>query len=183
MSDRDRPPGLLDSGRMVDERPAAETTAADGDAWIYLISSATGLSVEDRVREHIEEACEEGGWPIVGRPAEDSGEPRDPGRLFEDVRHAVEHADCVIALLGELGESADAELVLAYSHRRPIIGLATGQGSPASEVQAMLEDYERARVISCADSKECATRLRGVLADPDFSAIIRQAVGEQAAAP
>lgn len=167
---------------MVDERTAVETTAVDGDAWIYLISSGAGPSAEDRVREHIAEACEDGGWPIVGRPAEDSGEQRDPGRLFEDVSHAVEHADCVIALLGGPGETADAELVLAYSHRRPIIGLTTGQGSPASEAQAMLEGYERARVISCADPEECAIRLREVLADPDFSAIIRQAVGEQAAA-
>jgi len=167
---------------MVDERPAAETTAVDGDAWIYLIDSAAPRSVADPARQRIEQACEEGGWPIVRRPAEDSVSHRDPGRLFEDVRHAVEHADCVIALLGEPGDSTDAELVLAYSHRRPIIGLATSQGGPASVVQAMLGDYERARVISCAAPEDYAPRLREVLADPDFSAIIRQAVGEQAAA-
>jgi hypothetical protein len=168
---------------MIDERPAAETAAVDGAAWIYLISSATGLSVEDRVRERIQEACEDSGWPIVDWPAGGSGHRPDPGRLFEDVRHAVEHADCVIVLLGESSETADAELVLAYSHRRPIIGLrATGQGSPASEAQAMLEDYERARVISWAEPEECVARLREVLADPDFSATIRQAVGEQAMA-
>lgn len=88
----------------------------------------------------------------------------------------------MIALLGEPGNSADAELVLAYSHRRPIIGLATSQGKPTSRVQAMLGDYERARVISCADPEQYAARLREVFADPEFSAIIRQAVGEQAAA-
>ncbi len=167
---------------MIDERPAVETTAVDGDAWIYLIASAAGPSGPDCVRERIEQVCEEGGWPIVGRPAEDPVPHRDPGLLFEDVRHAVEHADCVIALLGEPGENADAELVLAYSHRRPIIGLAISHGTPVSGVQAMLGDYERARVISCAGPEEYATGLREVLADPDFSAIIRQAAGEQAAA-
>jgi nucleoside 2-deoxyribosyltransferase len=94
----------------------------------------------------------------------------------------VEHADCVIALLDEPADGADAELVLAFSHRRPIIGLTTSQGAPASGFQAMLGDYERARIISCADSEEYAGRLREVFADPDFSAIIRQAVAEQAAA-
>lgn len=117
-------------------------------------------------------------------PTEDPERHRDPGSLFEDLRHAVEHADCVVALLGEPGGPADAELVLAYSHRRPIIGLRMSQGdSPASEVQAMLDHYERARVISCQDPEECGAQLRAVLSDPDFGATIRQAVGERAAAP
>ena len=166
---------------MSDERSEADSTAVDGDAWIYLISSATGLSATRHVRAHVKEACEDGGWPIVDRPAADSLHHRDPGRFFEDIRHAVGYADCVIAFLGETGETTDAELALAYSHRRPVIGLATSQSLPVSEVQAMLGDYERARVISCTDPEECATRLREVLADPDFNAVIRQAVGERAA--
>ena len=136
------------------------------------------------MRARVVEVCEEGGWPIVGWPAEDPDRDLDPGHLFEDVRHAVEHADCVVALLGESGETADVELALAYSHRRPIIGLRMAEeGSGASGVQAMLEGYERARLISCAGPEECGSRLSAVLSDPDFGATIRQAVGERAAAP
>ncbi len=156
----------------------------DGAAWIYLISGAAGLATEDSVRERVMEICEEGGWPIVGWPTDDPDRHSDPGHLFEDVRHAVEHADCVVAVLGEPGEVADAELALAYSHRRPIIGLRVArEDSPASTVQAMLEGYERARVISCGDSEECGAQLRAVLSDPDFGVTIRQAVGERAAVP
>ena len=132
------------------------------------------------MRERILEVCEEGGWPIVAWPTEDPDCHRDPGSLFEDVRHAVEHADCVVVLLGEPGWAADAELVLAFSHRRPIIGLRISQGdSPAPGVQAMLEDYERARVIFCQDPEECGDQLRAALSDPDFGATIRQAVKSQ----
>lgn len=169
---------------MIDEHQAAEAAVVDGAAWIYLTSPGTGFSTGESMRERILEVCEEGGWPIVAWPTEDPDRHRDPGDLFEDVRHAVEHADCVVALLGEPGGTADAELVLAYSHRRPIIGLRMGQGdSPTSGVQAMLEDYERARVISCRDPEECGGQLRAALSDPDFGATIRQAVGERAAAP
>jgi nucleoside 2-deoxyribosyltransferase len=169
---------------MIDERSAAEAAAADGAAWIYLISTLTGLPSEGTVRESVREVCEEGGWPIVGWPTDDSGRNTDTGHLFEDVRHAVEHADCVIALLGESGGTADAELALAYSHRRPVIGLRLmPEDSPASAVQAMLGDYERARVVSCQDPEDCGVRVRAVLSDPDFGATIRQAVGERAAAP
>jgi nucleoside 2-deoxyribosyltransferase len=169
---------------MIDERSAAEPEVVDGAAWIYLISPAVDRLAGDSVHERVVEVCAKGGWPTVGWPTEDSERHRDPGHLFEDVRHAVEHADCVIALLGDLDETADAELALAYSHRRPIIGLRSARkDSTASEVQAMLEGYERARVISCGDSEECGSRLHAVLSDPDFGATIRQAVGERAAAP
>lgn len=168
---------------MVDEHQVAEAAVVGGSAWIYLTSSAGGFSTEDSMRKRIVEACEEGGWPIVAWPTDDQDRHRDPGRLFEDVRHAVEHADCVVALLGEPGEAADAELILAYSHRRPIIGLrVVREDSPVPWVQSMLEDYERARVISCQDPEECGGQLRAALSDPDFAATIRQAVGEQAAA-
>ncbi len=169
---------------MIDEHPAAKAAVVDGAAWIYLISSAADRSAEDSVHERIMEVCEAGGWPVVGWPTEDPDRNRDPSHLFGDIRHAVEHADCVIALLGEPGETADVELTLAYSHRRPIIGLRiTREDSHVSEVQAMLEGYERARVISCGNPEECGSQLRAVLSDPDFGATIRQAVGEQAAAP
>lgn len=178
MSDRCQPPAFLDSDWMVDQRPAAAAETGDGDAWIYLIAPLAG---EGHVRKRVVEACEEGGWPTVAWP-EEGFDHDDPGHLFEDVRHAVEHADSVIALLGETDGIADAELALAYSHRRPIIGLQlTDSRSPASEVQAMLQDYERARVVSCEDPEECAVRLSKVLADPDFGATINQAVGERAA--
>jgi hypothetical protein len=168
---------------MIDEHQAVEAAVVDGAAWIYMTSPAAGFSADDSMRRRVVEVCEEGGWPIVAWPTEDPDRHRDPGHLFEDVRHAVEHADCVVAVLGEPGETVDAELVLAYSHRRPIIGLRVTWGdSPASGVQAMLEDYERARVISCRGPEECGGQLRAALSDPDFGATIRQAAGERAAA-
>jgi hypothetical protein len=106
---------------MVDDGSAAPESAFDGASWVYLISSSPGMTGEDPVRNSVVAACEEGGWPVVSRPWEGTAQQLDSDHLFEDVRHAVEHADCVIALLGQTGESSDAELAIAYSHRRPII--------------------------------------------------------------
>jgi hypothetical protein len=169
---------------MVDDGSAAPESAFDGASWVYLISSSPGMTGEDPVRSSVVAACEEGGWPVVSWPREGTAQQLDSDHLFEDVRHAVEHADCVIALLGQTGESSDAELAIAYSHRRPIIGLRTdGERSSISGVEAMLARYGRARLVSCDSPDECAGQLRAVLSDPEFGATMSQAIGEQAAAP
>lgn len=163
---------------MTDAAPAAEPGAIDEGAWIYLI--AAGEGAEKSLRERIAQTCEAGGWPAIGLPADEDDELRDPGRLFENVSHAVAHADLVVALLGDRGETTDAELALAYSHRRPIVGVRVGPDPSASGIEGMLEGYERARLISCDDAEECATRLRAVLSDPDFGETVRRAAGELA---
>lgn len=159
---------------MAEELNAVAAGVLDEGAWVYLVSSVTDRAGGSLLRERVAEACEAGGWPVVGEPA--SG---DPGQLFESVRHAVEHADCVVALIGETTEMADAELALAYSHRRPIVGLRfEGTDSSASAVQEMLDSYDRARVLACDGPDECAVKLRAVFADPDFAETIRAAAGE-----
>lgn len=164
---------------MTDERQAGEGTVVDEGSWIYLIASATDRNTGDSLHDRVVETCEAGGWPAVSWPPADADRPPDPGHLFEGVRHAVEHADCVVALLGDAAGRRDAELALAYSHRRPIVGMRSSDDSlPTSEIQAMLATYERARVIVCDDADQCATELRAVLEDPEFAATIRQAVGE-----
>lgn len=166
---------------MMDEAQAAAASALDEGAWIYMISPSARRPGDDAVRERIVETCEAGGWPTVSwSPTDAERSSGDPGPLFEGIRHAVEHADCVVALLGGTGETADAELALAYSHRRPIIGMRlSGDEFAASPVEAMLERYERARVISCDDAEGCATALHAVFSDPEFTATIHQAASEQ----
>jgi hypothetical protein len=166
---------------MTGAHQESEANAIDEGAWIYLIAPANGSSAEDSLRERIVQACEAGGWSAISWPQAGVYRPPDPGHLFEGVRHAVEHADCVVVLLGGSAETTDAELALAYSHRRPIIGVRSSDGSSSdSGVQAMLGDYERARMITCGDADECAGELRAIFRDPEFAATIRRAAGEHA---
>jgi len=160
---------------MTDEAQTAEGVVDEG-AWIYLIAASEGVG--EPLCERIAQTCEAGGWPAIGLPDGETDGLRDPGQLFEGVSHAVAHADFVVALLGDRGETTDVELALAYSHRRPIVGVRVGADLPASGIESMLESYERARVISCADAEECAVRLQAVLSDPDFGETVRQAAGE-----
>lgn len=167
--------------RMSGEHGSGEATILDEGAWIYLIDHGSGPGSSDALKR-VAEACEAGGWPTVNRSAVGEGGSSDPGLLFEGISHAVEHADCVVALLGGSVGAADAELGIAYSHRRPIVGMrVSGETHPASPAEAMLEGYERARVIVCDDDAECAAELRTVFDDPEFAATIRRAAGERAA--
>jgi hypothetical protein len=167
---------------MIDERGVGEATALDEGAWIYLIDHGSDRGAGDALSKRVTEACEAGGWPTVSRSAVGEGGASDPGSLFEGISHAVEHADCVVVLLGDSAGTADAELGLAYSHRRPIVGMrVSDQTHPVSRVEAMLEGYERARMIVCDDDAQCAAELRTVFDDPEFAATIRRASGERMA--
>jgi hypothetical protein len=99
----------------------------------------------------------------------------DPGRFFSSVSHAVEHADVVVAVIGASGEMADAELTLAYSHGRPVVGVRIGEVLTESQAEMLLHRYERARIVSCETVGECALSLREALSDPAFVETIRQA--------
>lgn len=115
--------------QMAEER--REDGAVDEGAWVYLISGTADRNAPNPLRDRVVETCEAGGWPAVAWPSRAADGCADPGHLFEGVRHAVVHADCVVALIGDAAETADAELALAYSHRRPIIGLRLSDaGSP-----------------------------------------------------
>lgn len=166
---------------MSDDRRAHALPLADEGSWAYLIASAEGPRSTDRLRDRVVDACEASGWPIVTRPASGTARTADPGHLFEDMRHAVEHADVVVALLDSVDTWLDAELALAYAHRRPIVGISLGEMSSGSEVQGMIERYERARVIACDDVDECGSDLRELFADSDFAMTVRGAGGEHAA--
>jgi nucleoside 2-deoxyribosyltransferase len=164
---------------MTDEHQADEGMAVDEGSWIYLIAPAARRSSVDFLRDRVIETCEAGGWPAVSSPPAGADRPHDPEHFFEGVCHAVEQADCVVALLGDAADTTDAELALAYSHRRPIVGMRCSvESSSTSEVQAMLATYERARMITCEDADSCAAELRAVFNDPEFAATIRQAAGE-----
>jgi hypothetical protein len=155
-----------------------ELPIVDEGSWAYLIGSK-GQGDADALRERVVAVCEESGWGAVGWSFVAAGHGGEPGNLFEGLRHAVEHADVVVALLGATGQ-ADAELAMAYGHRRPIVGIRFADAdAPISETQSMLESYERARVIACEDIDGCAAGLRDVLSDPDFAATIHVAAGER----
>lgn len=163
---------------MMDEVQAAERATVDEGAWAYLIQGPEGT--RGTLCERIARTCEASGWPAVGLPPGEADRAGDPGHLFEGVSHAVAHADFVVALLGDRGAIADAELALAYSHRRPIVGVRVSGDRPASGIELMLDSYERALLISCEDAEECAIRLRDALSDPDFGETVRLAAGERA---
>lgn len=148
----------------------------DEGSWIYLSASATSES-SITLREQLIEACAQSGWPTVScRVDERVGRAADPGHFFAGMSHAVRHADAVVALIGAGEEMSDAELTLAYSHGRPVVGVQiTEKASPMSSALMQLREYERARVIVCESAEECAAELREAFADPDFAETIRQA--------
>lgn len=167
---------------MTDESQAHEAPLADEGSWAYLIAPGAGMRDADRLRDRVVDACEASGWPIVTRSLSEAQDASDPGDFFEDLRHAVEHADVVVALLGCPEGSLDAELAMAYGHRRPIVGVRlTGDDSSNSELQAMLERYERAHVIACDDVDDCASDLRDLFSNSDFALTVRAAGGERVA--
>lgn len=166
---------------MAAERRPQDPPLLDEGSWAYLIGSEGDRETTGLLRDRVVEACEESGWPAVSGSSAGGKDRMDPGLFFEGVRHSVGNADFVIALLGAAGGAADGELAMAYGHRRPVVGIQlAGEGSSVSETEAMLDDYERARVIACDDLDECAAGLREILSDPDFAATIHIAAGERA---
>ena len=163
---------------MTAEPQAQEIPLADEGFWAYLIGPLDGHEDAAPLRERMVEVCEASGWPAISWSPAESG-VTDPGHFFEGVRHAVEHADFVVALLGSTEGWADGELAMAYGHRRPIVGIClSDEDSSIAKARTTLESYELARVISCDDVDECAAGLRDVLADPDFAATVHTAARE-----
>ncbi|HEU4905129.1 MAG TPA: hypothetical protein VFT19_03305 [Solirubrobacterales bacterium] len=166
---------------MAAENHPKDPLLLDEGSWAYLIGAPSNRGAACLLRDRVIETCEENGWPAVSRSFAAGMDPVDPGRFFEGVSHSVGHADFVVALLGIAGGAADGELAMAYGHRRPVVGIRlSGEGSPASETETMLDDYERARVVACDDLEECAAGLRKILSDPDFAATIHTAAGGRA---
>ncbi len=133
-------------------------------------------SAEDRdgddLKARLTAAFEAGGWATARWSGSAEGRS-DPGRLLEGMSDAVGHADVVVVHAGSNSPMSHAELALAYSHRRPIIGIRMFDEEPPAELQGMLSFYERARVVTCVDADDCIARVNEVLADPDFGETIR----------
>jgi len=147
----------------------------DEASWIYLSIGAVGESAADFVVEELKEACASSGWTAVSHPPLGQGSKvADPGQYFASVSHAVEHADAVVAMIGGKDDMADAELTLAFSHGRPVVGVQIGEASLDTKARMLLSDYERARIVTCTTPSECAVSLRETLSDPAFVETIRQ---------
>jgi sugar/nucleoside kinase (ribokinase family) len=156
-----------------DQREAPEL---DEGSWVYLSRGSGAQPAEGELLEKIVEVCEKSGWRTVSHPPpRRDGAGADPGRYFASVSHAVEHADVVVAMIGEKDELADAELTLAYSHGRPVVGVRVGGGLLDTQARMLLADYERARIVTCSTPGECAVSLQQTLSDPAFVETIRQA--------
>src|SRR3954464_6195629 len=105
-----------------------ESPEFDESSWAYLSVGSTGIPAQRELVAELEQACAESGWRAVSHPPPRSnGSAAEPGRYFASVSHAVEHADVVIAMIGGKDDMADAELTLAYSHGRPVVGLQIGE--------------------------------------------------------
>jgi hypothetical protein len=111
----------------------------------------------------------------VTHPAPKPDGAAEPGRHFASVSHAVEHADVFVAMIGGEDEMADAELTLAYSHGRPVVGVQIGDAALDTQARMLLTGYERARIVTCSTPGECALNLQETLSDPTFVETIRQA--------
>jgi hypothetical protein len=162
---------------MTAESKALEPPVVDEGPWVYLSDSVESEGTGEDLHGRIAEACEASGWPAIWSPAERRGRGADPGRFFEGVRQAVERADVVVAFISRATEMTNAELILAYSHRRPVVGICL-TGEDASEARSILREYERARVITCSDPDQCVSDLRAIFADPEFAEIIRLATSD-----
>lgn len=125
--------------------------------------------------EKVVEACAKSGWRTVSHPPPEDDVAADPGRYFASVSHAVEHADVVVAMIGDKDELADAELTLAYTHGRPVVGMQLEDAALDTQARTLLAGYERARIVTCSSPGECAISLQEALSDPAFVETIRQA--------
>lgn len=144
-------------------------------SWIYLSSAPVKDQAGEALLAELVEACEKSGWKTVSHPPPSQMGPTvDPGRFFSSVSHAVEHADVVVAVIGSSSEMSDAELTFAYSHGRPVVGVRIGEAPPESAAERRLDTYERARIVSCEASGDCALSLQEALSDPGFVETIRQ---------
>lgn len=160
---------------MPDPDKSRNAPEVDEGSWIYLSAGPADEGESQELHSQLVEACARTGWRTVSHPpAEQIGSVSDPGRFYSGLSYAVEHADVVVALIGERTEMADAELTLAYTHRRPVVGVQVGGASLDSEARMLLHDYERGRVVTCSTPGECVMALRRTLSDPDFAETIRQ---------
>ncbi|HEX6456639.1 MAG TPA: hypothetical protein VF009_09000 [Solirubrobacterales bacterium] len=147
----------------------------DEASWIYLSSAPVGDQADQALLAELVEACAKSGWKTVSHPSPaQMGGAVDPGRFFSSVSHAVEHADVVVAVIGSSNEMTEAELTLAYSHGRPVVGVQIGEAPPESQAEMLLHEYGRARIVSCEAPEECALSLQETLSDPVFVEAIRQ---------
>lgn len=148
----------------------------DEGSWIYLSAGPAEDPADRLLLEELTEACAKSGWKAVTHPpVEAAGKATDPARFFASVSDAVEHADVVVAVIGARSEMSDAELTLAYSHGRPVVGVQIGEALLDSEARKLLHGYERARIVTCDEPGECRVSLQETLADPAFAETIRQA--------
>ena len=160
---------------------AKESLELHEGSWAYLsLSTAEGLT-DDQFFQHIIGACESSGWPaLIWSPSPRRAvDAADFERFVEGMSHAIAHADLVVAFIDGSSELADMELEFACEHRRPIIALRlSGRNFPASNVQEQIRSYDRIRVIECDDAEGCVACLRETLSNPEFSAIVEEALGE-----
>lgn len=152
-----------------------EAPELDENCWVYLSAGTTAQLADGALLEQIVDACARSGWRTVRHPPLKPDGAADPGRHFASVSHAVEHADVVVAMIGGEDEMADAELTLAYSHGRPVVGVQIGEASLDTQTRMLLTGYERARIVTCSTPGECAISLQETLSDPAFIETIRQA--------
>ncbi len=78
-------------------------------------------------------------------------------------------------MIGAEDQMADAELTLAYSHGRPVVGVQIGEATLDTQARKLLAGYGRARIVTCSTPGECAVSLQETLSDPAFVETIRQA--------
>jgi sugar/nucleoside kinase (ribokinase family) len=152
-----------------------EAPALDEGSWVYLSAGSSPGSSEPALLEEIVEACARSGWRTVTHPPPRPDGASDQGRHLASVSYAVEHADVFVAMIGGEDEMADAELTLAYSHGRPVVGVQIGEASLDTKARMHLPGYERARIVTCSTPGECAVSLQETLSDPAFVETIRQA--------
>lgn len=153
----------------------SEAPERDESSWVYLSAGSSAQLADGALLEQIVEACARSGWRTVTHPPPKPDGAADPGRHFASVSHAVEHADVFVAMIGAEDEMADAELTLAYSHGRPVVGVQIGEASLDTQARMLLAGYERARIVTCSTPGECAVSLQETLSDPAFVETIRQA--------
>lgn len=153
----------------------SEAPELDESSWVYLSAGSSAQPADSALLEQIIEACARSGWRTVTHPPPEPDGAADPGRHFASVSHAVEHADVFVAMIGSEDEMADAELTLAYSHGRPVVGVQIGEASLDTQARMLLAGYERARIVTCSTPGECALSLQEALSDPAFVETIRQA--------
>jgi hypothetical protein len=140
------------------------TACIEESTWVYLATPPA----RNELAEAMTEVCRAAGWGVY-RPEGRAAGPRQ--RL-----DAMRHADAVIVDLSAEDSQTVADLAAARDAGRPILALQPAPRKARAEISELLDGYDRAVVLACADTHECLQLAGETLTAASWRVLVRDAM-------